>query len=81
MGASVPTEPDVGKPVNKRYWEHYEWTSQFEGAERIVVHPHEQPPHDLHHHQLAAVLQDPGPVVQAVDTVQRAGIVVGDGSQ
>ena len=36
MGSSIPKDPDVGKPVNKRYWDHYEWTSQFEGAERIA---------------------------------------------
>ncbi len=36
MGSSIPQEPDVGVPVNKRYWDHYEWTSQFEGAERIA---------------------------------------------
>jgi acetyl-CoA C-acetyltransferase len=36
MGSSVPKDPFVGKPINKRYWEHYENTSQFEGAERIA---------------------------------------------
>ncbi len=36
MGATIPKDPDVGAPVNKRYWQHYEWTSQFEGAERIA---------------------------------------------
>jgi acetyl-CoA C-acetyltransferase len=36
MGATVPKDPDVGKPVNKTYWGHYEMTSQFEGAERIA---------------------------------------------
>ena len=36
MGSSIPKDPNVGKPVNKNYWEHYEWTSQFEGAERIA---------------------------------------------
>ncbi len=36
MGATIPKDPNVGVPVNKRYWEHYEWTSQFEGAERIA---------------------------------------------
>jgi len=36
MGATIPKDPDVGVPVNKRYWQHYEWTSQFEGAERIA---------------------------------------------
>ncbi len=36
MGATIPKEPTVGVPVNKTYWQHYEWTSQFEGAERIA---------------------------------------------
>jgi acetyl-CoA C-acetyltransferase len=36
MGATVPRDPGFGKPVNKHYWEHYEYTSQFEGAERIA---------------------------------------------
>ncbi|MFN3218803.1 MAG: steroid 3-ketoacyl-CoA thiolase [Acidimicrobiales bacterium] len=36
MGATIPKDPAVGKPVNKNYWKHYELTSQFEGAERIA---------------------------------------------
>jgi acetyl-CoA C-acetyltransferase len=36
MGFTVPKDPFVGKPVNRHYWEHYESTSQFEGAERIA---------------------------------------------
>ena len=36
MGASIPKEPFSGKPVNKNYWKHHEFTSQFEGAERIA---------------------------------------------
>jgi acetyl-CoA C-acetyltransferase len=36
MGSTVPKDPDVGKPVNKNYWKHHEYTSQFEGAERIA---------------------------------------------
>jgi acetyl-CoA C-acetyltransferase len=36
MGATIPKDPDVGKPVTRSYWKHYEWTSQFEGAERIA---------------------------------------------
>jgi acetyl-CoA C-acetyltransferase len=36
MGSTVPKDPDVGKPVNKSYWKHHEYTSQFEGAERIA---------------------------------------------
>jgi acetyl-CoA C-acetyltransferase len=37
MGATVPKDPNVGKPVNKNYWKHYEYTSQFEGADRIAT--------------------------------------------
>jgi len=36
MGSTIPKEPFVGKPVNKNYWKHFEFTSQFEGAERIA---------------------------------------------
>jgi len=36
MGATIPRDPAVGKPVNKSYWAHHELTSQFEGAERIA---------------------------------------------
>ena len=36
MGATVPKDPFVGKPITRKYWEHYENTSQFEGAERIA---------------------------------------------
>ena len=36
MGSTIPKDPFVGVPVNKQYREHYEWTSQFEGAERIA---------------------------------------------
>jgi len=36
MGATVPKDPDAGKPVTKAYWDHYEWTSQFQGADRIA---------------------------------------------
>ncbi len=36
MGSSIPRDPSVGKPVNKNYWAHHEYTSQFEGAERVA---------------------------------------------
>ena len=36
MGATIPKEPATGVPVNKNYRENYEWTSQFDGAERIA---------------------------------------------
>ncbi|HVM67424.1 MAG TPA: steroid 3-ketoacyl-CoA thiolase [Acidimicrobiales bacterium] len=35
MGATVPKD-GPGKPVTRQYWAHHEWTSQFEGAERIA---------------------------------------------
>ncbi len=35
MGSTTKVK-EYGRPVNKRYWEHYEFTSQFEGAERIA---------------------------------------------
>jgi len=37
MGATIPKDPFVGKPVTGTYWEHHEFTSQFEGAERIAT--------------------------------------------
>ncbi len=36
MGATIPKEPSFGKPITKAYWDHFEFTSQFEGAERIA---------------------------------------------
>jgi len=36
MGSTIPKEPNVGKPVTRAYFEHYELTSQFEGADRIA---------------------------------------------
>ena len=36
MGSTIPRDPEVGKPINKAYWSHHEFTSQFEGAERIA---------------------------------------------
>jgi acetyl-CoA C-acetyltransferase len=36
MGSATPKVPDAGKPVNRAYWAHHEFTSQFEGAERIA---------------------------------------------
>jgi acetyl-CoA C-acetyltransferase len=35
MGATTK-DPSLGKPINKNYWAHHEFTSQFEGAERIA---------------------------------------------
>jgi len=37
IGATVPKESDLGRPINRNYWQHHEYTSQFEGAERIAV--------------------------------------------
>jgi acetyl-CoA C-acetyltransferase len=36
LGATTPKDPDVGKPFNRTYWNHYEVTTQFEGAERVA---------------------------------------------
>ena len=36
MGSAIPKEPKVGKPVTKEYWQHHEFTSQFQGAEMIA---------------------------------------------
>ncbi len=36
MGSTIPKEPSVGAPVNKNYWQHHEFTSQFDGADRIA---------------------------------------------
>jgi acetyl-CoA C-acetyltransferase len=36
MGATVPKDGAYGKPVTRQYWAHHEFTSQFEGAERIA---------------------------------------------
>ncbi len=33
---AVGKDPKMGKPVSKSYFEHYEFTSQFEGAERMA---------------------------------------------
>jgi len=33
---SVGLKPEMGKPVSRTYFEHYEFTSQFEGAERMA---------------------------------------------
>jgi acetyl-CoA C-acetyltransferase len=35
MGATTK-DASLGKPINKNYWAHHEFTSQFEGAERIA---------------------------------------------
>ncbi|MBW2419165.1 MAG: steroid 3-ketoacyl-CoA thiolase [Deltaproteobacteria bacterium] len=36
MGSAIPRDPSVGKPVNRKYWKHFELTTQFDGAERIA---------------------------------------------
>ena len=33
---SVGLKPELGKPVSRSYFEQYEFTSQFEGAERMA---------------------------------------------
>ncbi len=36
MGSTTPKEPNVGKPINKGYWKKYEFTTQFDSADRIA---------------------------------------------
>ncbi|MFT5441313.1 MAG: acetyl-CoA C-acetyltransferase [Myxococcota bacterium] len=36
MGATISKDGSTGRPVNKNYWKHFEFTSQFDGAERIA---------------------------------------------
>jgi acetyl-CoA C-acetyltransferase len=36
MGSTVPRDTNLGKPVTRSYWEQHEYTSQFEGAERMA---------------------------------------------
>ena len=36
IGSTIPPDGKFGKPVTKRYWSHHEYTTQFEGAERIA---------------------------------------------
>jgi acetyl-CoA C-acetyltransferase len=36
LGSTTPRDPDVGKPINRAYWKHHEYTTQFEGAERMA---------------------------------------------
>lgn len=36
MGSTTPKVPDAGKPINRAYWARHEFTTQFEGAERIA---------------------------------------------
>ena len=33
---NAKSDPAYGKPINKSYWAHHEFTSQFEGSERIA---------------------------------------------
>lgn len=36
LRSTTPKDPDVGKPINRTYWKHYEYTTQFEAAERMA---------------------------------------------
>jgi len=51
-----------GRPVNRRYWEHYEFTTQFEGAERIAeqwgISRHDADVYGARSQQLAATAWD-----------------------
>ena len=38
FGATTPKEPNSGRPINRNYFDHFEFTSQFEGAERMADH-------------------------------------------
>ena len=53
---------DFGRPVNKRYWEQYEFTTQFEGAERIAekwdISRHDADVYGARSQQLAAKAWD-----------------------
>jgi acetyl-CoA C-acetyltransferase len=36
MGNTIPKDPDSGKAINRKYREQHEFTTQFEGAERVA---------------------------------------------
>jgi acetyl-CoA C-acetyltransferase len=36
MGANVPRDGSLGKPINRNYWKKFEFTTQFEAAERMA---------------------------------------------
>jgi acetyl-CoA C-acetyltransferase len=36
MASNTPRDPFVGKPINRHYFEHFEFTTQYEGADRIA---------------------------------------------
>jgi acetyl-CoA C-acetyltransferase len=36
MGSTVPQDGSLGKAINRNYFRHYEYTTQFEGAERVA---------------------------------------------
>ncbi len=36
LGSTTPKDPNVGKPINRGYWDSYEFTTQFDGADRIA---------------------------------------------
>ena len=38
FGATTPKDPDSGRPINRNYFEHFEFTTQFEGSERMADH-------------------------------------------
>ena len=38
FGATTPKEPNSGRPINRNYFDHFEFTSQFEGSERMADH-------------------------------------------
>jgi len=36
LGSTTPKDTTVGKPINRGYWDSYEFTTQFDGADRIA---------------------------------------------
>ncbi len=38
FGATTPKDPDSGLPINRNYFEQFEFTTQFEGSERMADH-------------------------------------------
>ncbi|MFC4944254.1 acetyl-CoA C-acyltransferase [Pseudonocardia sp. GCM10023141] len=36
IGATVPADGALGKPITRAYWRQHEYTTQFEGAERVA---------------------------------------------
>src|SRR5436305_3784139 len=37
IGSTIPKDSDVGKPVNRHYWQHHVFTPHSQGAERLAA--------------------------------------------